>query len=61
MLESYLGKETFRVGVNAYIEQHQYANATAADFWDTQTRTSKSRLTRSCHLCESGGPFRLSM
>ncbi len=41
MLESYLGEETFRAGVNAYIQQHQYANATATDFWDAQTRTSK--------------------
>jgi aminopeptidase N len=41
MLESYLGEQTFRAGVNAYIEQHQYANATAVDFWDAQTRTSK--------------------
>jgi aminopeptidase N/puromycin-sensitive aminopeptidase len=41
MIESYLGEQTFRAGVNAYLEQHQYANATAADFWDTQARTSK--------------------
>ena len=41
MLESYLGEETFRAGVNAYIQQHQYANATAADFWEAQTKTSK--------------------
>jgi len=41
MLEAYLGEETFRTGVNAYIERHQYANATAADFWETQTTTSK--------------------
>ena len=26
MLESYLGEETFRAGVNAYLKQHQYAN-----------------------------------
>ena len=41
MLESYLGEETFRAGVNAYIKQHQYANATAEDFWDAQAKTSK--------------------
>ena len=41
MLESYLGEETFRQGVVAYIKQHQYANATAEDFWDAQARTSK--------------------
>jgi aminopeptidase N len=41
MLESYLGEQTFRSGVNAYIEKHQYANATADDFWDAQAKTSK--------------------
>jgi aminopeptidase N/puromycin-sensitive aminopeptidase len=41
MLESYLGEETFRAGVNAYLQQHQYANATANDFWDAQAKTSK--------------------
>jgi aminopeptidase N len=41
MLESYLGEQTFRAGVNAYIQQHQYANATAHDFWEAQAKTSK--------------------
>ncbi|HVI11126.1 MAG TPA: M1 family metallopeptidase [Candidatus Binatia bacterium] len=41
MLEAYLGEQTFRAGVNAYIKQHEYANATAADFWSAQAKTSK--------------------
>jgi aminopeptidase N len=41
MLEAYLGEETFRVGVNAYLKQHQYGNATASDFWEAQAKTSK--------------------
>jgi aminopeptidase N len=41
MLESYLGEQTFRAGINAYIQQHQYANATADDFWGAQAKTSK--------------------
>jgi aminopeptidase N len=41
MLEAYLGEDTFRAGVNAYIKQHEYANATAEDFWDAQAKTSK--------------------
>ena len=41
MLESYLGEETFRAGVNAYLKKHQYANATASDFWDAQAKTSR--------------------
>jgi len=46
MLESYLGEETFRAGVNAYIKQHEYANATAEDFWDVQAKTSKKPVDR---------------
>jgi aminopeptidase N len=41
MLESYLGEKTFQAGVNAYLQKHQYANATAGDFWDAQAKTSK--------------------
>ena len=41
MLEAYLGEETFRAGVNAYLKEHQYANSTAEDFWETQARVSK--------------------
>src|SRR5580698_484008 len=46
MLESYLGPETFRAGVNAYLEKHAYANATAANFWDAQTRISKKPVDK---------------
>jgi aminopeptidase N/puromycin-sensitive aminopeptidase len=41
MLEAYLGEQTFRAGVNAYIQQHKYANSTADDFWLAQAKTSK--------------------
>jgi aminopeptidase N len=33
MIENYVGAETFRRGVNAYLEAHAYGNATARDFW----------------------------
>jgi len=46
MLESYLGEDTFRAGVNAYLKQHQYANATAEDFWDAQAKTSGKPVDR---------------
>jgi aminopeptidase N/puromycin-sensitive aminopeptidase len=46
MLESYLGEETFRAGVNAYIQQHQYSNATAEDFWGAQAKTSRKPVDR---------------
>ena len=46
MLESYLGEETFRAGINAYLKQHQYANATAEDFWDAQAKTSRKPVDK---------------
>ena len=32
MVESYVGAETFRKGVNAYLQEHAYKNATSEDF-----------------------------
>ena len=32
MLESYVGADAFRAGVNAYLQAHAYANATSEDF-----------------------------
>ena len=39
-VENYLGEETFRKGVHAYLAAHEYANATAEDFWNAQTAAS---------------------
>jgi aminopeptidase N/puromycin-sensitive aminopeptidase len=39
-VENYLGPETFRQGVHAYLSAHEYSNATAEDFWNAQTATS---------------------
>jgi aminopeptidase N len=41
MLENYLGPEVLRAGVNAYLKQHAYGNATASDFWNAQAQVSK--------------------
>jgi aminopeptidase N len=40
MVENYLGEETFRKGVHAYLSAHEYGNATAEDFWNAQTAVS---------------------
>jgi aminopeptidase N/puromycin-sensitive aminopeptidase len=40
MVEAYVGTDLFRKGVNAYIQKHAYANATAEDFWSQLTATS---------------------
>ncbi len=40
MVENYLGPQTFRSGIHAYLEAHMYGNATAQDFWNAQTAVS---------------------
>ena len=40
-LEAYLGPEAFRAGVDQYLKQHSYRNATADDFWKTLAQVSK--------------------
>src|ERR1019366_9240351 len=34
MMESYVGADAFKKGVNAYLQAHAYGNATARDFWN---------------------------
>jgi len=40
MLESYVGPEVFRKGVNAYLHAHANGNATSADFWQAMANVS---------------------
>jgi len=40
MVENYVGEEVFRKGIQAYLAQHLYGNATAEDLWDTLARVS---------------------
>jgi aminopeptidase N len=40
MVEQYLGPETFRTAVNAYVERHAYGNATSEDFVNSLETTS---------------------
>ncbi len=40
MLESYVGPEVFRNGVNAYLKAHANGNATSADFWQAMAKVS---------------------
>ncbi len=39
-VEAYVGPAVFQKGVNAYLEKHAYANATAEDFWNQIAATS---------------------
>ena len=45
-VENYLGPETFRKGVHAYLSAHLYSNATAEDFWGAQTATSRKPVDK---------------
>ena len=33
MMENYLGEDTFRAGIRAYMKQHAYSSTTTADLW----------------------------
>ena len=46
MLEAYLGPERFRAGVNQYLTEHSYGNATADDFWRTLAKVSKEPVDK---------------
>ena len=56
MVENYLGEETFRKGVHAYLSAHEYGNATAEDFWNAQT-ASEPQTSRQDHgvVCSAAG------
>ena len=59
MLESYLGPETFRAGVNLYLTEHAYGNATASDFWGAMARASKKPIDQimPTFVMQPGEPF----
>ena len=46
MIERYLGEETFRKGINAYLQRFQYANASHEDLWTALEEVSQSPVRR---------------
>ena len=46
MIESYVGADAFRKGVNAYLQAHAYGNATSEDFWKALSSTSGKPVDR---------------
>ncbi len=40
MVEQFLGEETFRAGVGAYLRSHSYGNTDTADLWESLDRAS---------------------
>ncbi len=46
MIESWVGPQVFQQGVHNYLAAHLYGNATAEDFWNAQTATSKQPVDK---------------
>src|SRR3989344_3573320 len=46
MLESYIGEESFRIGVSNYLKKYSYSNATASDLWDSLNEISKDKKVK---------------
>jgi aminopeptidase N len=46
MVESYVGADAFRKGVNAYLEAHAYGNATSEDLWKALSTSSGKPVER---------------
>ena len=59
MLESYIGHDAFRAGVNLYLQEHAYGNATASDFWSAMARSSKKPIDQimPTFVMQAGEPF----
>ncbi len=59
MVESYLGEETFRKGVNTYLAAHVQGNATAEDFWGAMTKASGKPVDKvmSSFVVQPGAPL----
>ena len=47
MFEEFLGAATFRKGINDYLKQHEYGNATSADLWKALSSASGHDIGRS--------------
>ena len=41
MVENWLGPDTFREGIRAYLKKYSYSNAAAEDFWGTMASVTK--------------------
>jgi aminopeptidase N len=45
MLEAYLGPDTFRDGIRAYMKARAFSNATSADLWNALDKTSGKHIS----------------
>ena len=58
MLESYLGKESFKKGVSDYLDKYRYENASSEDLWNCLSVASKKpiRETAISWINQAGHP-----
>ena len=59
MLESYVGPEMFRKGVNAYLQAHANGNATSADFWEGGSRSRQADGQIHAHIRDAARSSRV--
>jgi aminopeptidase N len=59
MLEAYVGENTFRDGIRAYIKKYAYSNAKAEDFWSTMTAVTKQPIDKMMpsFVTQAGAPL----
>src|SRR3954470_3100957 len=59
MVESYLGEQAFRAGVNDYLKAHAYGNAAAEDFWGAMSHASGKPVDRimQSYVTQAGVPL----
>ncbi|HZI89099.1 MAG TPA: M1 family metallopeptidase [Candidatus Polarisedimenticolia bacterium] len=59
MFEQWLGPETFRAGVIAYLKEHEWGNSVASDLWDALSKASGKDATAamSTFLDQEGIPL----
>ncbi|MRX09745.1 M1 family peptidase [Pseudoduganella sp. FT25W] len=50
MLEAYIGPDTFRTGIRAYMKDRAYSNATSVDLWNALSKASGSDIGALAHL-----------
>jgi aminopeptidase N len=59
MLEGYVGEDTFRDGIRAYIKKYAFSNARAEDFWSTMTAVTKQPIDKMMpsFVVQAGAPL----
>jgi alanyl aminopeptidase len=59
MFERYLGPETFQKGVQAYLKEHAWGNATASDLWRALDKASNTNVSAAMttFLDQPGVPY----